>query len=111
LRAANLGNISSHWLQKVFEVNASLWLGVFNLIIPLFKQVPERYREDYQKPVSANVMLKGLVEAYHRWLDEKHRKRAARRAVRDAASSALSRGMVHEIDDAGVRRQAKRLYQ
>src|SRR5208282_4275156 len=35
-----------------------------NFIIPLFKQVPKRYREQYSKTVSAKTMLKGFVEAF-----------------------------------------------
>ena len=51
-------------LQRIFEVNSSLWGGVFNFIIPLFKQVPRRYREKYFKTIPAKTMLKGLVEAF-----------------------------------------------
>jgi hypothetical protein len=51
-------------LQRIFEVNSSLWGGVFNFIIPLFKRVPERYREKYFKTIPAEQMLKGLVEAF-----------------------------------------------
>lgn len=51
-------------LQTIFEVNSSLWGGVFNFIIPLFKQVPERYREKYFKMIPAKEMLKGFVEAF-----------------------------------------------
>jgi hypothetical protein len=51
-------------LQRIFEVNSSLWGGVFNFIIPLFKQVPKRYRERYFKTIPAKEMLKGLVEAF-----------------------------------------------
>ncbi|MGA7848397.1 MAG: hypothetical protein WCA13_04755 [Terriglobales bacterium] len=51
-------------LQRIFEVNSSLWGGVFNFIIPLFKQVPGRYREKYFKTIPAKGMLKGLVEAF-----------------------------------------------
>jgi hypothetical protein len=51
-------------LQKVFETNSALWGGVFNFIVPLFKQVPQRYREKYFKTIPAKGMLKGLVEAF-----------------------------------------------
>jgi len=51
-------------LQRIFEVNSSLWGGVFNFIIPLFKQVPSRYREKYFKTPPAKAILKGLVEAF-----------------------------------------------
>src|SRR5580692_3184187 len=51
-------------LQRIFEVNSSLWGGVFNFIIPLFKQVPSRYREQYFKTPPAKAVLKGLVEAF-----------------------------------------------
>lgn len=51
-------------LQRIFEINSSLWGGVFNFIIPLFKQVPGRYREKYFKTIPAKTMLKGLVEAF-----------------------------------------------
>ena len=51
-------------LQRVFETNSALWGGVFNFIVPLFKQVPQRYREKYFKTIPAKAMLKGLVEAF-----------------------------------------------
>ena len=51
-------------LQRVFEVNSSLWGGVFNFIIPVFKSVPPRYRRKYQRTISANAMLQGFVEAF-----------------------------------------------
>jgi hypothetical protein len=51
-------------LQRVFETNSALWGGVFNFIVPLFKQVPQRYREKYFKTIPARAMLKGLVEAF-----------------------------------------------
>jgi len=51
-------------LQRIFETNSSLWGGLFNFIIPLFKQVPARYREKYFKTIPAKAMLKGLVEAF-----------------------------------------------
>ena len=51
-------------LQRIFETNSSLWGGLFNFIIPLFKQVPARYREQYFRTISATAMLKGLVEAF-----------------------------------------------
>lgn len=51
-------------LQRVFEVTSSLWGGAFNYIIPLFKKVPDRYRQEYQKPISAKAMLNGFAEAF-----------------------------------------------
>ncbi len=51
-------------LQRVFEMNSSLWSGVFNYIIPLFKTVPARYKQEYQKPISAKTMINGFVEAF-----------------------------------------------
>jgi hypothetical protein len=51
-------------LQRVFEVTSSLWGGAFNYIIPLFKTVPSRYKQEYQKPISAKTMLNGFVEAF-----------------------------------------------
>jgi len=51
-------------LQRIFETNSALWGGLFNFIIPLFKQVPARYREKYFKTIPAKEMLKGLVEAF-----------------------------------------------
>jgi hypothetical protein len=32
-------------LQRVFEINSTLWGGGFNFIIPLFKTVRARYRD------------------------------------------------------------------
>lgn len=37
---------------------------MFNFIIPLFKQVPARYREEYFKTIPAKEMLNGLAEAF-----------------------------------------------
>lgn len=51
-------------LLRTFEVTSSLWGGVFNFIIPLFKIVPARYKQEYQKPISAKAMLNGFVEAF-----------------------------------------------
>jgi hypothetical protein len=51
-------------LMKIFEVNSSLWGGVFNFIIPLFKKVPQRYRWHHKEKISAKTMLEGLVEAF-----------------------------------------------
>jgi hypothetical protein len=51
-------------LLRIFQVNSSLWGGVFNFIIPLFRQVPSRYREKYFKTPPAKTILKGLVEAF-----------------------------------------------
>lgn len=51
-------------LQRIFETNSALWGGAFNFIVPLFKQVPRRYREKYSKTIPAKAMLKGLVEAF-----------------------------------------------
>ena len=51
-------------VQRVFEMNSSLWGGVFNYIIPVFKAVPDRYKQQYQKPISAKAMINGFVEAF-----------------------------------------------
>ena len=51
-------------LHRVFEVNSSLWGGIYNFIIPLFKRVPHRYKQEYQKPTLATAMLQGFVEAF-----------------------------------------------
>ena len=51
-------------LQRVFEMTSSLWGGVFNYIIPLFKQVPDRYKQEYQKHISAKAMINGFIEAF-----------------------------------------------
>ncbi len=51
-------------LQRIFEVNSSLWGGIFNFIIPVFKNVPPRYRRKYQRTISASAMLQGFVEAF-----------------------------------------------
>ncbi|MGD0799604.1 MAG: hypothetical protein ABR910_17965, partial [Acidobacteriaceae bacterium] len=51
-------------LQRVFEMNSSLWGGVFNYIIPLFKTVPPRYKQEYQKTISAKRMINGFIEAF-----------------------------------------------
>jgi hypothetical protein len=51
-------------LQRVFETTTCLWGGVYNYIVPLFKTVPARYKQEYQKPISAKRMINGLVEAF-----------------------------------------------
>jgi len=51
-------------LQRVFEMNSSLWGGGFNFIIPISKSVPDRYKQEYQKPISAKTMINGFVEAF-----------------------------------------------
>lgn len=51
-------------LQRVFEMNSSLWGGVFNYIIPLFKTVPARYKKEYQRTISAKRMISGFIEAF-----------------------------------------------
>lgn len=51
-------------LRRTFEINSSLWGGIFNYIIPLFKAVPNRYKQEYQKPISAKTMINGFVEAF-----------------------------------------------
>jgi hypothetical protein len=82
----SLRNISSHWLQNVFEVNASLWGGVFNFIISPFKRIPERYREEYQTPFPRNHALRGsLRHTINGWMRNTG-KGAARWAARNAAS-------------------------
>ena len=51
-------------MQRVFEMTTCLWGGVYNHIVPLFKTVPARYKQEYQKPISAKRMINGLVEAF-----------------------------------------------
>lgn len=51
-------------VQRVFEVTSSLWGGVINFITPLFKAVPARYKQEYQRPISAKTMINGFVEAF-----------------------------------------------
>jgi hypothetical protein len=52
-------------LQRVFEMTSSLWGGIFNYIIPLFKQVPDRYKQEYQKPISAKTMIHNGLNVFH----------------------------------------------
>jgi hypothetical protein len=49
---------------SVFQANSALWGGAYNFIIPLFKQVPPRYRQQYLKSGPAKEMLNGLVDAF-----------------------------------------------
>jgi hypothetical protein len=49
---------------SVFQANSALWGGAYNFIIPLFKQVPKRYRQQYLKSGPAKEMLNGLVDAF-----------------------------------------------
>ena len=48
-------------LQKIFETSSALWGGVFNFIVPLFKQVPQRYREKYFKTIPAKNNAQGIA--------------------------------------------------
>ncbi|WP_433966804.1 hypothetical protein [Tunturiibacter gelidiferens] len=48
----------------MFEMNSSLWGGAFNYIIPLFKSVPTRYKQKYQKQIAAKAMINGFIEAF-----------------------------------------------
>jgi hypothetical protein len=51
-------------LQRVFEMNSCLWGGGFNYIVPIFKRVPARYKQQYQKPISVRAMIDGFIEAF-----------------------------------------------
>jgi hypothetical protein len=44
-------------LLNVCQVTSSLWGGGFNFIIPLFKQLPARYRWPYDARISAKRVL------------------------------------------------------
>jgi len=59
-----VGQRDRNSLQRVFEMNSALWGGALNFIVPLFKTVPPRYKEPYQKPITAKVTLQGFVEAF-----------------------------------------------
>lgn len=51
-------------LMRVFEANSVLWGGPYNFILPLFKRVPDRYKEPYRKKINAAALVQGLVEAF-----------------------------------------------
>jgi len=52
-------------LQRVFETNSCLWGGIYSFIIPLFKQIPPRYRQRYvKKQISGKAFLNGLVDTF-----------------------------------------------
>lgn len=51
-------------LLKVFQLNSSLWGGVYNFVIPVFERVPKRYRGQFQPTASAIEMRRGLLEAF-----------------------------------------------
>lgn len=50
--------------MRVFEANSVFWGGPYNFILPLFKRVPQRYKEPYRKKITAVALVKGLVEAF-----------------------------------------------
>lgn len=50
--------------MRVFEANSVLWGGPYNFILPLFKRVPDRYKEPYRKKIKAAALVQGLVEAF-----------------------------------------------
>ena len=51
-------------LRKVLQVNACLWGGVYNFIIPAFKKTPRRYQDKPFPTPSARNLINGLVEAF-----------------------------------------------
>jgi hypothetical protein len=51
-------------LMRVFEANSVFWGGPYNFILPLFKRVPDRYKEPYRKKIKAAALVQGLVEAF-----------------------------------------------
>lgn len=51
-------------LMRVFEANSIFWGGPYNFILPLFKRVPQRYREPYRKQITSVALVNGLVEAF-----------------------------------------------
>src|SRR5207245_6738547 len=51
-------------LMRVFEANSVLWGGPYNFILPLFKRVPDRYKEPYRKNIKVTALVRGLVEAF-----------------------------------------------
>ncbi len=51
-------------LMRVFEANSVFWGGPYNFILPLFKRVPQRYKEPYRKKITASAVVQGLLEAF-----------------------------------------------
>lgn len=51
-------------LMRVFEANSVFWGGPYNFVLPLFRRVPDRYKEPYRKKIKATALVQGLVEAF-----------------------------------------------
>jgi hypothetical protein len=51
-------------LRRVLAFNTCLWGGIFNFIIPLFRQTPTRYNDRPFRGPNAKQLLDGLVEAF-----------------------------------------------
>ncbi len=45
-------------LMRVFEANSVFWGGPYNFILPLFKRVPQRYKDPYHyKKITASAVV------------------------------------------------------
>jgi len=51
-------------LRDALEINASLWGGLSNFLIPVFRKTPARYNEQYFRAPRAQDLIRGLVEAF-----------------------------------------------
>lgn len=51
-------------LREVFRINTCLWGGVYNLIIPCFKKIPENWENRHFRLPAASSILKGYLDSF-----------------------------------------------
>ena len=51
-------------LLDVLGVNAALWGGLCDFLIPVFKKTPTRYNEKYFRAPKATESMQGLIDAF-----------------------------------------------
>lgn len=90
-------------LRDVLEINASLWGGLCNFLIPIFKKTPARYNEQYFRAPRAQDLIRGLVEAFQPDLLVETAPGLGRTLPFDT-SRVLSLDQFNELDQNGQRR-------
>lgn len=51
-------------LMQIIEINSALWGGIYNIIIPVFKSLPNKYRDRPFKSPPVKSVLQGLVDTF-----------------------------------------------
>lgn len=49
---------------EAIKINSMLWGGFFNPIIPLFKGLPNQWKEKYRRPPNCKKIIEGYIEAF-----------------------------------------------